>query len=289
MTADEMAFFEAMAARGEARSPVATSYAWMQTPVKPFYSSTRGLASLSTTVCADCAGGLTNVSSASYLAGPGLASDSIASSFGFGFGTTVQVAPGVPLPTTLADVAVMINDRSCPLFFVSPSQINYYVPAGLTLGAAVVKVVLHGQTIAQAQVNIASVSPALYTANANGSGVPAARAIFVAANGAQSTPAVFQCGASGCQPAVLSLGSESEQLYLELYGTGIRGRSSLSAVTATIGGVNAEVLYAGANANFVGLDQVNVKVPRAMLHHGEAQLVLTVDGQQANPVVLKFQ
>ena len=142
---------------------------------------------------------------------------------------------------------------------------------------------------AQAQVNIASVSPALYTANANGAGVPAARAIFVAQGGAQSNPAVFQCGASGCLPVALSLGGESEALYLELYGTGIRGRSALSAVKATIGGVSAEVFYAGANPNFVGLDQVNVKVPRSLLHRGEVQLLLTVDGQQANPVGVRFK
>lgn len=239
---------------------------------------------------------MTSVSSASYLLGPGLASDSIASSFGVGFGTSIQVATAVPLPHSLAETSVVINDRggagadrACPLFFVSPGQINFYVPAGLALGPAIVKVVLRGVTIAQAQVNITSVSPALYTANANGAGVPAARAIFVAQSGAQSNPAVFQCGASGCLPVAMSLGSESEALYLELYGTGIRGRSALSAVKAMIGGVSAEVLYAGANPNFVGLDQVNVKVPRSLLHRGEVQLLLTVDGQQANPVALRFQ
>jgi len=296
MNADEMAFYETMAARGEARTPVGTSYAWMQSPVKPFSVSTRGLATLSTTVCPDCPGGLNTVSSASYQRGPGLAPDSIASSFGFGLASAIQVASTVPLPTLLADTSVVINDRAgsgpdrtCPLVFVSSEQINFIVPGALASGPAMVKVVQRGQVIAQGLVTVFPISPALYTANASGSGVPAARAIFVSQNGSQSAPAVFQCGATGCLPAPLDLGSESDQLYLELYGTGIRGRTSLSAVRAQIGGVDAEVLYAGANPNFLGLDQVNVKVPRSLLHRGDVQLVLTVDSQQANPVLLRFR
>jgi len=38
----------------------------------------------------------------------------------------------------------------------------------------------------------------------------------------------------------------SDQVYLILFGTGIRFRSSPQAVTATVGGVNAPVHSAGA-------------------------------------------
>lgn len=289
MSADEMAFYEHFAARGEARAPQGTSYAWMQSPVKPFYSATRGLATLSTVVCPECPGGLSAVSSASYLRGAGLAPDSIASSFGFGFGSTIQLAGGAPLPTVLADTSVMINSRTCPLFFISPEQINFVVPGDLPSGPAAIRVMQRGQAIAEGQVNIAPVSPALYTANANGSGVPAALAWFVPGIGPRSAPPVFQCGTSGCVPALLDLGGESDQLFLELYGTGIRNRTSLSAVRAQIGGVDAEVQYAGANGGFIGLDQVNVKVPRSLLHRGEVPLTLIVDGQPANPVTLRFR
>ena len=44
----------------------------------------------------------------------------------------------------------------------------------------------------------------------------------------------------------LDPGNESDQLFLVLYGTGVRGRSSLAAVSATVGGVASEVLFAGA-------------------------------------------
>ena len=82
----------------------------------------------------------------------------------------------------------------------------------------------------------------------------------------------------------IDLGPPGEVVVLVLYGSGIRGRSSLSAVTATIGGVNAEVQYAGAQPDFVGLDQINVLVPRSLIGRGEVDIVLTVDGKAANTV-----
>jgi len=51
----------------------------------------------------------------------------------------------------------------------------------------------------------------------------------------------------------------SGAVYLTLYGTGIRNRSSLDNVAATIGGVNTTGLFAGPQGTFVGLDQVNVQ------------------------------
>ena len=69
-----------------------------------------------------------------------------------------------------------------------------------------------------------------------------------------------------------------------LYGTGIRGRSSLSGVTAKIGGLDAQVQYAGAQPEFAGLDQVNVVIPRALAGQGEVDLTLAVDGVTANSV-----
>ncbi|HEV2687613.1 MAG TPA: hypothetical protein VGV35_03635, partial [Bryobacteraceae bacterium] len=53
-------------------------------------------------------------------------------------------------------------------------------------------------------------------------------------------------------------------------------------VSFTIGGVTAPVLFAGAQGQFPGLDQVNVMLPTNLPRGGEQDLVLTVDGQVAN-------
>ncbi len=46
----------------------------------------------------------------------------------------------------------------------------------------------------------------------------------------------------------------------------------------------AEVSFAGAQGAFVGLDQVNVLVPRSLAGRGEVKVQLRVESQMANPV-----
>jgi hypothetical protein len=43
----------------------------------------------------------------------------------------------------------------------------------------------------------------------------------------------------------IDFGAATDQLFLVAYGTGFRYRSSLSAVTCTVGGTSATVGYAG--------------------------------------------
>ena len=58
-----------------------------------------------------------------------------------------------------------------------------------------------------------------------------------------------------------SLGSNN--LYLVLYGTGIRSVASVFAVTCTVGNnLNLPVTYAGAQSQYPGLDQVVVPLPQ---------------------------
>jgi len=121
---------------------------------------------------------------------------------------------------------------------------------------------------------IEKVAPGLFTAAASGQGVAAATA-----NGAP----IFLCATSGCVSVPIDLGSTSP-VYLSLYGTGIRHVSSLANVVCTIGGVSVPVLYAGAQGEFAGLDQLNVQIPLALRGSGEVDLNLTVDGQPANTV-----
>lgn len=82
----------------------------------------------------------------------------------------------------------------------------------------------------------------------------------------------------------IDLGGINDQVYLVLYGTGIRFRNSLSQVTATVGGVSATVSYAGSQNGFVGLDQVNLLLPRTLIGRGLVDIALNIDGKTANTV-----
>jgi uncharacterized protein (TIGR03437 family) len=85
------------------------------------------------------------------------------------------------------------------------------------------------------------------------------------------------------------LGPATEQVFLILFGTGIRQFSANLPLAAQIGGVNAPVAYAGAQGGFVGLDQINVQVPRSLSGRGAVDVSLTLDAQTANPVSVVIQ
>jgi len=53
--------------------------------------------------------------------------------------------------------------------------------------------------------------------------------------------------------------------------------------------VMADVLTAGAQGDFAGLDQINLSIPRSLAGRGEVDLELTVDGVRANTVRLLFR
>src|SRR5262245_47388529 len=66
------------------------------------------------------------VSAASYKSP--VAPGTIASAFGTRLATAIESAREQPLPTSLAGTTVRVNGELAPLFFVSPTQINFLIP-----------------------------------------------------------------------------------------------------------------------------------------------------------------
>jgi uncharacterized protein (TIGR03437 family) len=237
---------------------------------------------------------VSTVSAASQAGATGLAPESIASGFGAGLASDLTIASGEP-PTSLAGVTVSVEDnagadRLAALYFVSPAQINYVIPAGTKDGLAAITVKRDGQVAATGTARIARVAPALFTANNSGQGAPAALSLTVAPDGSRTNGSVFQCGATAgtCAPSPIDVRTESGQVYLLLFGTGIRGFTQ--SVTASIAGVDIPVLAAGPQSQFAGMDQVNIgPLPASLAGHGQAQLVLTVDGKATNTVTVNIR
>ncbi len=240
---------------------------------------------------------VSSVSAASFVPGGPLASESIVAAFGTGLSLTTESAARLPLPTTLAGTSLRVKDstgteRLAPLFYVSPTQINYLVPPGTFPGAADITVNQGDFVVGYGNTRIERIAPGLFTANSSGQGAPAAVAVRVASDGSQTIVpvATFQSGSTpGFIPVPLDLGGPGDQMVLTLYGTGIRGRSSPAGVGATIGGENATVLFAGPQGGFEGLDQVNVAIPRSLAGRGIVDLVTTVDGRPANTVTISIR
>jgi uncharacterized protein (TIGR03437 family) len=154
--------------------------------------------------------------------------------------------------------------RMAPLFNVSPSRIDFEVPAGTAAGNVTVEVVNAPSDSNQATAQIDNVAPALFTHDDN-------------------TVVAYTTRFKRPRPP-----ADNRPVQLILYATGIRNRSSLANVQCTIGGISVPVEYAGPNDNGVpGLDQVNVTLPPT-LKSGFADLVLTVDGRPSNTVSVYF-
>ena len=238
-------------------------------------------------------GAVTSVSSADGSAA--LAAEAIASAFGANLATAAQQATAVPLPINLGGTSVTVKDangisRPAELFYVSPTQVNYQVPPGVASGTASVTVAVNGNPVAAGTARIGTVAPGLYTANANGQGVAAAIVLTVHANGTSGFVFPFQCPSAGnCAAVPIDLETDTDQVVLELFGTGIRGRGTLAGVTCKIGSTTLPVAYAGPQGAFVGLDQVNVMLPKSLRGSGNSTVLLTVDGQTAKAVTLNFK
>ena len=224
-----------------------------------------------------------------------LAPESIGSIFGTKLSTLTASTASTTWPTSLGGVQLTVQDsagtaRFAPLAFVSPGHINFEVPAGTATGNAALMLDQKVGTSSLGNVLIAATAPALFSANGDGQGVAAATAVRVFIPSTLQAPVtVFTCGRNGnCESVPIQLGVDTP-IYVSFYGTGIRGRSSLAAVSLTIGGVSAPVLYAGPQGTFPGLDQVNVALPLNLHGVGEVDVVLTVDGQTSNTVRIAVQ
>ena len=233
-------------------------------------------------------GRVTSVSAASYAAGD-QAPGAILAAFAATLATGVEVGSSVPLPTTLRGTRVVVTDsanvsREQPLFFVAPQQVNYQLHPETAIGPALVTVYIADQAVALGELQIGNLAPAIFTQNATGDGVPAAYGLRVRGTEVTATPILaYDTGQSRWVPLPLDPGTEKEQLYLVLFGTGFRRNSGLSGVDVRIGTTSVPVLYAGEAPGFVGLDQLNIgPIPLSLAGAGLVELRITVDGRVAN-------
>ena len=241
------------------------------------------------TVTQAAANELAGVSAANYQAA--VAPDSIAALFGNTLAIRTEVAATNPLPTNLAGTTVRVRDSfgtelPAPLFFVSAGQINCLIPAGLMPGNGTALVTSGDGLLTLGTITIANLAPGIFTANANGSGVPAGLVLRVKADGSQVYENLLQLDAATGRfvPLPIDLGSASEQVFLILFGTGFRNVTRLSDATAQIGGADADVLYAGRQGELAGLDQLNIRLNRNLIGRGELDVLCNVAGRSANTV-----
>jgi uncharacterized protein (TIGR03437 family) len=212
------------------------------------------------------------VSAASYRP-DAAAPEAMVAAFGQKLATGTGTLTSLPLPTELAGTSVRVDGVLAPLFFVSPQQINFLIPAQTVTGIASVEITAADGTVSRSGLTVAATAPAIFTANAQGNGAPAALATVDGVS-------YKHVGSPDGMPNPIKTGD-----FLILFGTGIRGAAT-GTVKLTIGGAAVPVLYAGKQADFVGLDQVNTQIPAGL--SGDVVATLSINGRAANPVRLSI-
>jgi len=231
------------------------------------------------------------VSATSGARGP-VAPDSIVAAYGANFTTGTAATQSTDLPLELDGATVTIieddgTEHAAPLFFVSPGQVNFLVPALVQPGGVTVRIRSSTGT-QETPLSIAPVAPGLFTVNADG--LAAAFILRVAADGTQTVEPVATTDDAGRIVALpIDFGPATDRLFLQLYGTGIRGRLRLQDVSVTISAVGGGINYAGAQGQFPGLDQVNVLLSRQLVGRGDVEVTLRVEDQLSNVVRLRVR
>ncbi len=199
-----------------------------------------------------------------------VAPGSLVAIFGTDLADGLVAADSVPLSTSLSNVSVTFNDTPAPVLFVSPGQINAQLPSntlpeGATSGVAAVVVRRGGSSSQPRNVQVARFSPAIFTLPGTGVG-PA-----VAVNNDDGSLAQPEGSVQGVAAEPVKRGRA-----LIIYGNGLGavdipvqdGHDSLDALrraTTTpavlVGGVEAQVIFAGLSPQFPGVNQINIVVP----------------------------
>jgi uncharacterized protein (TIGR03437 family) len=187
-----------------------------------------------------------------------IGSGGLVSIFGRNLAPETAGAVDTPLPLKLGNACVTLNGESLPLLYVSPTQINAQLPYS---AVGPTDTVVHSQT-GISDVFVAQVDSAAPT-------------IFkVTGPDSSQFAAVFR--SENFKLATLSNPLRQNEVAI-IYATGLGQVTPLAvpgiaATTAPLqvvseaplvefGGVQADVLYAGLAPGFVGLYQINVRVP----------------------------
>ncbi len=227
--------------------------------------------------------------------GPALAAGSIASIFGTNLATSTQTAQTMPLPRQLAGTSVSVDGIAAPLFYVSPTQINFQMPSSLDTAPGV------------------SSAPGVVVATAAGLSDPYTMKFADDANG------IFTQGGSGCGQAdvlnvksdgSLALNSQANSAspgeFISLYGTGngsvdnpppdgFPAKSSPLAIANIRSGPvydfvqpdNSIGVWEGRGPGLIGVDQFNFVLP-STVREGCAVPIQILNENISRPVTISI-
>jgi uncharacterized protein (TIGR03437 family) len=207
------------------------------------------------------AGGVSNAANGLAPVTPG----SLVSIYGSNLAAGLAQADSIPLSTSMGNVSVTFNGVPAPLLFVSAGQINAQLPWNVlssgTVGTANVVVTRDNQASAAQSLQVGPFSPGIFAIGNI--------AVAINPDGSIAAPA-------GSIPGIATKPAKiGDPLGLVILCTGlgavdppaVNGAASLDALrmattppTVLIGGKAAQMDFAGMSPQFVGVNQINVRI-----------------------------
>ena len=235
--------------------------------------------------------GVTNAASfqsASTIGGlsPGLIVTLFGSEIGPALGAGVQISASGAVDTITGGVRVLFDGIAAPMIYSSPGQVSCvapYVLAGKT--STQIQVEYNGQRSNSVTVPVQAASPAIFTSDSSGRGQGAIlnQDNFV---NSPSNPAT-----SGSIVVIYGTGmGQTNPDGVDGRVTGAPPPQPRQPVTVSIGGLDAEVIYAGAAPGLVsGVLQVNARIPAGLSSTPAAVKISVGSASTLSPVTVSVK
>jgi uncharacterized protein (TIGR03437 family) len=196
--------------------------------------------------------------------------------YGEALAQATDQARSLPLPAMLSDAQVMLNGSPLGLLYVSSTQINVLLPDNMTPG--LVKLTVQNSSgMSNVNLMLEAAQPAIFTRDQSGTGAAAA------INARNELPVTHD---NPLRP----------NDYMELFLTGLGNTTRRQGLdfanqvpTVTIGGADCPVSYAGRAPGFVGLDQINCKVPAGLAANASAAVVVKSGDRTSNVATIAVE
>ena len=248
------------------------------------------------------------VSAATYQPSVPVAGGSLAALFGNGLITATATTPAsktatsAPWPTDMLNRQLVVNDTTvAPLYYISSTQINFQVPSLAPNGSdrIAVRLLDTGELVAGGTMLVSANAPGFFTSTQNGQGQAAALNQDTKINGTNNPAArgsvivLYGTGQGQVSPlvpdGVPAPSSPFSNTVAVPTSDGKTCATSQPSMCVAIGTSFGDIQFSGLAPGYIGLWQINVKIPSDVTPGNAVPVRVVINGALSNTVTVAVQ